>query len=88
MPQENHKKIWWVYIIQSEPTGRLYTGISLDPDRRLIEHNTSPLGAKATKAGRPWKLVFRELQNSKGDALRRELAIKKLPLAQKLRLVY
>lgn len=79
---------WWVYIIQSVPTGRLYTGISLDPDRRLIEHNTSPRGAKATKAGRPWKVVLRERHDSKGDALRRELAIKKLPRAQKLRLVH
>lgn len=81
-------KIWWVYVIQSEPTGRLYTGISTDPDRRLIEHNTSRLGAKATKAGRPWKTVYREQMSSKGDALRREIAIKKLTRAQKLRLVY
>lgn len=83
-----NKKNWWVYIIQSEPTGRLYAGISTDPDRRLIEHNTSRLGAKATKAGRPWKIVYRERMPSKGEALRRELAIKKLPRVQKLRLVY
>lgn len=79
---------WWVYVLRSDTTGKLYTGISPDPDRRLIEHNTSQKGAKATRAGRPWKIVFRELQGSRGDALRREAVIKKMTRVQKLRLVY
>ncbi len=78
---------WWVYIIQSTVTDRLYTGVSLDPRRRLQEHNTSPKGAKATKAGRPWTLIYLEEVESRGAALRREGAIKRLPRPKKLELV-
>lgn len=79
---------WYVYLVQSEVTGKLYTGISPDPNRRLLEHNTSSKGAKATRAGRPWKLVYQEGYPSKGAALKREAAIKRLPRVQKLCLVY
>ena len=76
--------MWYVYIIQSTVTGRLYTGITTDYDRRLHEHNHLKRGAKATKAGRPWKLVYTETAATRGDALRRELAIKRLRRADKI----
>lgn len=75
---------WYVYILQSTITGRLYTGVSTDPDRRLIEHNTSRKGAKATRAGRPWVIIYREGPTSKGEALRREYRIKQLKRSHKL----
>ena len=41
-----------VYILRcSDDT--FYTGIALDVDKRLIEHNSSPKGAKYTHARRP-----------------------------------
>jgi putative endonuclease len=77
---------WTLYIIQSEVHGKLYTGISTDPDRRLAQHNAGK-GAKFTKIGGPWKTVYREVIGpSQGDALRRELAVKRMSRAQKLRL--
>lgn len=76
---------WFVYIIQSQITFKLYTGISTDPELRLKKHNLGK-GAKATRAGRPWKIVYLELCRSKGAALRRECAIKKLRRAEKLAL--
>jgi putative endonuclease len=81
------RKDWYVYILFSEALNRLYTGITLDLERRVQEHNTSPRGAKATRAGRPWRLVYHETFTTKGDALRRELAIKALPRARKMALL-
>jgi putative endonuclease len=81
--------IWFVYVIHSATSGKLYTGISTSPRRRLVQHNgtSSGLGAKATRAGRPWRLVHTEPMDSKSDALKREHAIKRLTRAQKLKLV-
>lgn len=78
--------VWYVYVLYSVSTGRLYTGISTSPSRRLAEHNAGR-GAKATRSGRPWKIVRTETVLTKGAALRREAAIKKLKRAQKLVLV-
>jgi putative endonuclease len=79
--------VWYVYILQSAPTGHLYTGTSVDPDRRLVEHNTKARGAKRTKAGRPWLLVYSERSASRSLAQRREAAIKRLTRPQKLALI-
>jgi len=77
---------WSVYIIESESTKKLYTGITTDPRKRLEKHNTGK-GAKATRVGRPWSIVYREASESKSAALKREAAIKKLPRIKKLILI-
>ncbi len=77
---------WYVYVLYSVSSGRLYTGISTAPSRRLGEHNAGK-GAKATRAGRPWRIVRTETLPTKGLALKREAAIKKLRRAEKLVLV-
>lgn len=77
---------WYVYVLFSAETAKLYTGISPDPRRRLDQHNAGK-GAKATRAGRPWLLVHVEPMQSKSEALKREAAIKKLSRAEKLALV-
>lgn len=87
MSEASPKVDWWLYILQSTVSGRFYIGIALDPDKRLTQHNTGSRGAKATRGGRPWQIVYRELVGAKGDALRRELALKKLGRAQKVALV-
>lgn len=78
---------WTLYIIQSVPTGRLYTGITTDPTRRVKEHNGSSRGARYTRIGRPWKIVYLEPCGSQSDALRRERAVKRLGRKEKLSLV-
>lgn len=77
--------MWALYIIQSTITGKLYTGISTDPELRLQKHNAGK-GAKYTRAGRPWVIVYHERVGSKSEALRRELAVKKLSRGEKLSL--
>ena len=78
--------IWIVYIIESLVSGKLYTGITNDVNRRLAAHNNGT-GAKYTRAGRPWKLVYQEPMDGKSSALKREIAIKKLSRSDKITLI-
>lgn len=81
-------KLWYLYIIQSESTGKLYTGITTEPARRIQEHNgKNNKGAKYTRTGRPWKIVYLEPQAGRVEAMKRERAVKKLSRQAKLRLV-
>ncbi len=78
---------WFVYIIQNQD-GILYTGITVDPSRRIKEHNgLARSGAKATRMGRPWTFVYLEGVPSNNHALRKEYAIKRLSRAKKLLLL-
>lgn len=71
-----------LYILRcSDDT--LYTGIALDVDKRVIEHNTSDKGAKYTRYRRPVTLIYQESCIDKSTALKRELAIKKMNRQQK-----
>ncbi len=73
------EKIWWLYLVRCATDNSLYTGISHDPNRRLIEHNSSPKGAKYTSKRRPVKLVYKEkLTASKSEAMKREYKVKHL----------
>jgi putative endonuclease len=72
---------WWVYILRCKD-GTLYTGITTDLDRRLSQHNDGT-ASKYTRSRRPVSMVYRESAKTHGTALRRELAIKKLPRAAK-----
>lgn len=79
--------IWFVYILYSESSNCYYVGVSTDPQRRLNEHNTSPKGAKRTKAGRPWTLAYTEGPFTRSDVMKREWGLKKLNHVSKARLV-
>ena len=72
---------WWVYILRCGD-GTLYTGMTDDPERRLAAHRSGH-GAKYTRGRGPLELVYLEECASHSDALRRELAVKKLTRAQK-----
>jgi putative endonuclease len=78
--------MWFLYILQSESTGKFYTGVSPDPGGRLKKHNDGK-GAKFTRAGRPWRVVYLAKVPSKSDALKREWAVKKLSRCQKISLI-
>ena len=52
------KTEWFVYVLKSLRDGKLYIGISMDPERRLQEHNKGK--TKSTKSRRPFKLIYRE----------------------------
>ena len=78
---------WYVYIIRSQSGEWLYTGIAIDPDKRLHQHNHTKKGARFTKRDRPWSIVHLEGPLSHTEALRRERDIKKLSRQAKEELV-
>ena len=74
-----------VYILQCAD-GTLYTGWTMNLERRLRAHN-SGRGAKYTRGRRPLRLVYREEQPTRSAAQRREAAIRRLSRADKLKLI-
>jgi putative endonuclease len=66
--------------------GSLYTGATVDLERRLATHQAGR-GAAYTRARLPVALVWSEPVADRSAALRREHALKQLPRAQKLALV-
>jgi len=75
----------YVYILKcSDDT--YYTGWTTDLNRRLLVHQDKK-GAKYTKARIPVELVYFETFNTKSEALKREIAIKKLTREKKILLI-
>jgi len=75
----------YCYIVQCSD-GTFYTGWTKDPERRVAQHNKG-VGAKYTSIRRPVKLVYLEPSLNQTEAMKRELAIKKMKRAQKIKLV-
>lgn len=75
----------YCYILECAD-GTFYTGWTTDPQRRVKQHNKG-IGAKYTSTRRPVKLVYLESQPSRTDAMKRELAIKRMKRVQKEKLV-
>ncbi|BCS97453.1 hypothetical protein DSLASN_30850 [Desulfoluna limicola] len=78
-------KPWYLYILECADK-TLYTGITVDPDRRLAEHNDGT-GAKYTRARLPVTMVYCTEAKDRSDASRMEYRIKKLPRKAKLDLI-
>jgi len=75
---------WHVYIVRCSDKS-LYTGIAKDVATRVAQHNAGT-GAKYTRGRLPVELVYYETVGEHGAALRRELAIKRMPASDKRRL--
>lgn len=87
MPITKATPTWFLYIIRCR-NGALYTGITTNVSRRFFEHqNNNAKSAKFLRGKAPLILVYQELVGSHGDALRREIAIKKLTRLEKLALI-
>ena len=76
---------WYVYILRCVDD-TLYTGITNNIDRRLKAHNAGT-ASKYTRSRRPVTMIYQEEAETKGDALRRELAIKTMTRSQKQSLI-
>jgi putative endonuclease len=69
---------WFVYVLRCAD-GSFYTGITTDVARRVEEHNAhDKLGARYTRSRRPVTLAYSEEVVSRGEAARREAAIRRL----------
>lgn len=80
-------KVWEVYMICTR-SGKLYTGITTDVERRFREHaGEKRRGARFFSISRPDAVVFRERQQNRSEATRRESEIKRMTRRQKLALI-
>lgn len=74
---------WYVYVILTTK-GKLYTGISTDPERRFVEHLCdTKKGAKYFRSDSPVMIVHLEEYETMSEALKREAEIKKWPTPKK-----
>ena len=73
-PSESTPTMYYTYILQSETTGRYYTGSTSDVENRVSEHNTGE--TKSTRSGIPWKVVYVETYPTRSEAERKERQIK------------
>ncbi len=76
---------WFVYLLRCADQS-LYTGITNDIARRVQQHGAGK-ASRYTRSRLPIALVYQETQPSRSVALKRELAIKALPKADKELLV-
>ncbi len=66
--------MFFVYILQSEKTGRYYIGYTRNVQERLARHNKG--GVPSTKHGSPWRVIMVEEFGSKNEAILREREVK------------
>jgi putative endonuclease len=65
---------YFLYILQSETSGRYYVGQTQDLEARIAYHNANY--SKSLKNRGPWKIVHSEAYGTRSEAVRRERQIK------------
>ncbi len=78
--------MYYLYILKCADS-TLYTGITTDLKRRIVEHNNTKLGAKYTSSRKPVKLVYSKKFKNRSTAAKEEARIKRLKKSQKLELI-
>lgn len=76
---------WLVYLLECAD-GTLYCGTTNDLERRVAMHNAGK-GARYTSGRAPVRVLWSEACADRGDALRRELAVKRMSRTRKLALM-
>ena len=77
------KSIWYVYMVACADD-TLYTGITLDMKKRILQHNgLLKGGSKYVRSRRPASLVYLEKCQSRSEASKREIEIKTMTREQK-----
>ena len=59
-----------LYVIESETDKTRYTGIAMDPLKRLKDHNSGK--NRFTKGHLPWKIIYTEPHPDWAEARKRE----------------
>ena len=77
--------MWSLYIIRCNDDS-LYIGITSNLKKRIESHQKGT-GAKYTRGRGPFEVVYTEIHPDRSKASRREFALKKLTLKQKLDLI-
>lgn len=84
------KQDWHLYMIRSADDS-LYTGISTDVQRRLLEHKSesagAPRGAKALRGKHSLEVVYQTRVGNRSEASKLEYRVKQLSKKEKEALV-
>lgn len=75
----------YIYILECSD-GTYYTGWTNNLELRIEAHNSGK-GAKYTRGRTPVKIVYKEEFDTKSEALKREIEIKKLSRLKKIELI-
>jgi putative endonuclease len=67
--------LFYVYILESQTSGRWYYGYSDDLEQRVLDHQTNR--SKYTRFKGPWTLIFKREFDNKTEALQFESYLKK-----------
>lgn len=78
-------KKYYVYMLLIE-NGAFYCGYTDDLEKRFKAHMEGK-GAKYTRANKPLKIVFSKEFETKSEAMKEEMRIKKLSHKEKLTLI-
>ena len=77
---------WYLYIAEMRP-GKYYVGITMNPERRLRDHNSGK-GSRLARGQGPFKLVYVSSEMpDRSMASKREIEVKKWTRQQKEALV-
>ncbi len=79
---EQKRSAWRVYILCCAD-GSFYTGATNNLEKRLSDHNRGT-ASKYTRSRRPVTLLATSAAMNKGEALRLEIKIKKIPKGKKV----
>ena len=79
-------KDWYVYMVRCSDSS-LYTGVTVDINRRIFEHNFTKKGAKYTRSRRPVRVVYIEKFKNRSSAQKKEYYLKSLQKKNKEKLV-
>ncbi|MFT7515235.1 MAG: putative endonuclease [Candidatus Omnitrophota bacterium] len=66
---------FFLYILQSESSGRFYIGSTSNLIRRYHEHSAGK--SRSTRGRGPWRMVYSEEYASRSEAIARERLLKK-----------
>ena len=78
--------MYYLYILLCADK-TLYTGITTNLKRRIVEHNSTNLGAKYTSSRRPVKIFYCKKFKNRSTASKEEARVKKLRRSKKLELI-
>jgi putative endonuclease len=67
--------MYYVYVLKSLTSGKLYKGFTSDLEKRIKVHNSSS-GKRFTSKDQPWVLIYSEQFITRSEAVLREKFLK------------
>lgn len=87
MPEQTHADACYSLYVLRCADGSLYTGIALNVEERLKQHEQGRYGAKYLRGRQPFTLVFQQRIGNRSAASRAEHRLKRLSRTDKLALI-